>query len=368
MSRVYRQRGNTYWPTSNEDLAIAPALPAGTYTVGFSPVGGYYVERIADFDLPPKLYGEVNAQARRIMDTFLNRPAGTGALLSGQKGAGKTMLTKRISQLAMAEHGVPTLVVNEDFVGDDFISFIGGIDQPAIVLFDEFEKVYSREKQTQLLTLFDGLYNSKKLFLLTCNDRHRIDVHMVNRPGRLYYALDFVGLSKAFVEEYCTDKLQNLDNMRGVLSVAAFFNDFSFDMLQALVEEMNRYGETASQAMQMLNMRPQNEEGGNFEVKGYRNGHPILCDGQSHDEVNRSPLSLNGLTVTFYQFDEGEVPEGGLSESESYTLDVNNLLSVDLDNGHFVFGTETPGVTVHFVRRRFRAGPVNYDAIGALAA
>ncbi|KVP75270.1 hypothetical protein WJ96_05800 [Burkholderia ubonensis] len=367
MTRAYRRSGSTFWPTSSEDLAIEQTLPVGTYTVGHSPFG-YYVERITDFELPGKLYGEVNRQADRIVGTFLKRPSGTGVLLSGQKGAGKTMLSKRIAQKVAAEYGIPTLVVNEAFHGDEFNAFIGGMNQPVVVLFDEFEKVYARDKQEALLTLFDGLYSSKKLFILTCNDRNRIDTHMVNRPGRLFYALDFAGLSKAFVEDYCADKLENKDNLRGVLSVAAFFENFSFDMLQALVEEMNRYGETASEAMQMLNMRPQNDEGGNFEVKGFRNGQPILCDGQNHDEVRRSPLSLNGMEVTFYAFDEDEVPEGGLSKHESYTLDVNNLQRVDLDNGHFVFGTDDPEVTVHFTRRRFRAGPVNYDAVGALAA
>jgi hypothetical protein len=365
MSRVYRRDGSAFFPTSTESLAIEEKLPPGTYSVCHSPLTGFYVQRIADFDLPPKLYGEVNQQASRIMDTFLSRPAGTGVLLSGQKGAGKTMLSKRIAQKAQADLGIPTLVVNDPYHGDEFNAFIGGMTQAAVVLFDEFEKVYKPEEQQHLLTLFDGLYPSKKLYVLTCNARHRIDQHMINRPGRLYYALDFAGLSKTFIEEYCVDKLENKANLRGVLNVGAFFTEFSFDMLQALVEEMNRYGETASQAMRMLNMRPQSEDGGSYEIKGFRDGQPILCDGQSHDSLNRSPLGMNGMEVTFYAFDEGEVPEGGLSAHETVELDVNNLLSVDLDAGRFVFGTKDPGVVVHFVRRRIHVSAVNYEALAA---
>ncbi len=363
MTRVYRQDGTTFWPTSNEELALQERLPAGTYSVGHSKLRGYYLERIADFEVPGKLYGDVNRQATRILSTFLARPAGTGVLLSGQKGAGKTMLTKRLAQLAAVEHGVPTVVVNEDFHGDEFNAFIGGMNQPVVILIDEFEKLYDRETQPQLLTLFDGLYNSKKLFLLTCNDRHRVDTHMINRPGRLYYALDFAGLSAEFIGEYCADKLKNQANTRGVQTVAAFFDSFSFDMLQALVEEMNRYGETASQAMTMLNMRPQNEDDGVYEVQGLRHGMPLVCDGQSHDTVHRSPLGMGGMEVSFYGFDDGDpVPEGGLKTTETVVLDVNNLSKVDLTKGQFVFTTNLPGVTVEFTRRRMTVGPLNYDA------
>jgi hypothetical protein len=364
MTRVYRQDGNCFFPTSNEALSIRDTLPAGTYLVQQSPLAGYYLERIANFELPKKLYGEVNKQAERIVETFLKRPAGTGALLSGQKGAGKTMLTKRISQLVQERHGIPTLVVGEPFHGEDFNAFISGMTQPAVVLFDEFEKVYDREAQPHLLTLLDGLHNSKKLFLLTCNERMRINTYMQNRPGRLFYALEFAGLSKDFIQEYCEDCLENKANIRGVQTVAAFFGEFSFDMLQALVEEMNRYGETASQAMQMLNMRPQEEET-SFDVTGYRKGQPILCNGQSHTTVNRSPLALNGLDVTFYSFDDDDedAPEGGLKKNESYELSTENLKSLDIDNGKFVFGTSDPDVTIHFTRRRYRPAPMNYDAI-----
>jgi len=365
MKRIYRREGKSFWPTSSAELTIEKSLPPGTYLVRHNEVHGYYVDLIADFELPPKLYGEVNRQADRILNTARSRAGSTGVLLSGQKGSGKTMLTKRISQLALQRHQVPTLVVNENFRGDEFNAFIGGIDQAVVVLFDEFEKVYDRNEQAQLLTLFDGVFSSHKLFLLTCNNRNLIDTNLVNRPGRLYYSLDFTGLSQEFIKEYCEDKLEHKTDSAGVVAVSAFFHDFSFDMLQALVEEMNRYKESAQDAMKMLNMRPHHEHSGVYEVKAYRAGKPLLCSGQSHDTVDGSPLGMVGEELSFYSFSTGEEPEGGLTECKTYLLDANNLQAVNIDHGTFVFRTHEPEVTVHFVRRRYSDDVLNYGALAA---
>ena len=87
-----------------------------------------------------------------------------------------------------------------------------------MVLFDEFEKVYDSDEQEEMLTLLDGVFPSKKLFVLTCNDKWRVNQHMRNRPGRIFYMLDFTGLDEDFVVEYCHDNLKNLANIDGVLT------------------------------------------------------------------------------------------------------------------------------------------------------
>jgi hypothetical protein len=66
-------------------------------------------------------------------------------------------------------------MVNERHIGDDFVHFLQSIDQPCVVIFDEFEKVYSYEEQAALLTMFDGTMSSKKLWILTCNHQHNVN-------------------------------------------------------------------------------------------------------------------------------------------------------------------------------------------------
>merc|ERR1712013_604809 len=183
-----------------------------------------------------------------------------------------TLLAQYTSIVAAKENEIPTIVVNKPWHGDQFNSFIQSISQPVIILMDEFEKVYTkayREEnyQEKILTLFDGVYASQKLFLLTCNDKSRMDTHMMNRPGRLYYLLEFNGLDQSFVEEYCNDNLLRKDYIPAVSAAAALFQSFNFDMLKAMVEDMNRYGESPSEVLEYLNVRPDSEGSETFNVK-----------------------------------------------------------------------------------------------------
>ena len=63
----------------------------------------------------------------------------------------KRFLSSNILTTA-AEHGISTIVINEALSDDSFSSFIQSTQQPAIVLFDEFEKIYrpGREGEMEL--------------------------------------------------------------------------------------------------------------------------------------------------------------------------------------------------------------------------
>jgi hypothetical protein len=112
-----------------EALNIHDTLPVGTYTVGFNACSGeYYLETIDSFESKGKLYGDTNrSNTEQILRTFSNREVSTGVLLTGEKGSGKKMLAKSISILAAAAEGIPTIVVNQDWCGDD-LQFIRAND------------------------------------------------------------------------------------------------------------------------------------------------------------------------------------------------------------------------------------------------
>jgi hypothetical protein len=368
---VFFRDGSEFTIGKKENLDMLNRLPGGTYRVAFHPLRGFYLERMENFTTPAKLYGHTNEQAERILTTFMSRERSTGVLLTGTAGSGKTMLSKRVSELAMKNHDVITLVVNQAYTGDDFNNFLAAIEQPSIVLFDEFEKVYDIDGQNRLLTLLDGTFSSRKLYILTANEFGKVNRYITNRPGRMYYALDFKGLDKDFIKEYCDDKLIKKSDYVGVIVASQFFWEFSFDMLQALVEEMNRYGENATQAMKMLNMKPMSSGGGIYEVHLYRGEKRLNVRAGQDDTINASPMAKNGYMLDLYppihrdpETGERRVSTDPNDLTENLEVHINNDLMVkyDMDNDVFVYNTEHPGYTLQFKRQVPKSMHFNYDA------
>lgn len=254
------KRGNSFFPTPEENVDIRNILPVGTYTIDINDQGQYFLSIIDNFEVRGKQYGNNNRHAERILNTFNQRKQSTGVMLVGEKGSGKSLLAKTVSIQAQ-QFDIPTIVVNSPFFGDKFNQFIQGIDQPCIIIFDEFEKVYDSEDQEKILTLLDGTYPSKKLFILTCNNKFRVDYNMKNRPGRIYYMIEFAGLEEQFIREYCQDNLNDKTWINQVCAISNMFGSFNFDMLQALVAEMNMYGDPPEEVVKLLNVKPELDEG-----------------------------------------------------------------------------------------------------------
>ena len=256
------------------------------------------------------------------------------------------------------------------------------IEQPIIVLFDEFEKVYDSDDQEQMLTLLDGVFPSKKLFVLTCNDKWRVDKHMRNRPGRIFYMLDFKGLDQEFIREYCVDNLDadKQHYIDKICNIAQLFSEFNFDMLKALVEEMNRYNESPQDALKMLNAKPEFGDGAQYTSQIWINnveyvvyhptpfdGNPLDADGfrlhfRPKDFADRAPsqhktrmLGQAIPAVVDHVVDE----DGDVVERDSANFKQADLIKVNPSNGSFEFVNEQ-GDRCVLTRVSYRA--FRYDA------
>ena len=225
------KRGDKFFVTSRDALDLHERLPSAAFTVDIDPVSGsFFLQQIGGFEVKGKIYGDSQRQADRILGTFWDREGSTGVLLAGEKGSGKTFLAKLLSIQAAERYDCPTVVINQPLHGERFNSFIQSIRQPTLLLFDEFEKVYRDDSnnkrsdheeilhyhrhrhgenerevsipaQDSMLTLLDGTYPSKMLFVFTSNDKYKVSNNMRNRPGRIYYVIDFEGLSLEFIRE-----------------------------------------------------------------------------------------------------------------------------------------------------------------------
>jgi hypothetical protein len=313
-------------------------LPAGNYVVKEMPMDGpLYLEMIDNFEIKGKRYGDLNKNTDRILNTFMSRPSATGVMLAGEKGSGKSLLAKNLAIEAGVRYDIPTIVINAPWVGDKFNSFIQSIEQPVVVLFDEFEKVYDSDDQEKALTLLDGVFPSKKLFVLTCNDKWRIDQHMRNRPGRLFYMLDYKGLDTAFITEYCEDNLKNKDHIEKLCQIASLFSQFNFDMLKATVEEMNRYDEAPEIALRMLNVKPEFDSGNKYTIKVIKDGEELKETDLDQQEWSGNPLQ-GQVSIHFKNYEDEKDEDGdSVWDWERVRFSPADLTKIDSTAGKFVF-------------------------------
>lgn len=308
MASCFLKRGNQFKVSSRDAMDLHEKLPVGNYVVKRDTFSGeFFLEQIDSFALPSKIYGGCDNDARRIFKTFESREGTTGVVLCGEKGSGKTMTAKLVCSMA-AEEGMPTIVIDSPYYGETFNAFLQMIDQRCIVLFDEFEKLYDSEDQEEILTLLDGVFNSTKLFIFTCNNTWGIDSHMKNRPGRVFYLIEFGGITEDFIREYCAEHLNDKLQVNAICCLSLFFFQFNFDMLQAICEELNRYGSTLGDALRMLNVKPDLEGDSVYRVGLSIGGRDI-----PKEDVNEwSGNPLNGEIEISYK-------DGDTSRSVAFT-------------------------------------------------
>jgi hypothetical protein len=256
---MYVIRNGQVWPQQDAEN-YQDTLPIGVYTPELS-MFGWFLARSPEIQIHnEKIYGDVESRANRVIQTYEDRAThnkNTGVLLTGIKGSGKTMLTKVISK-KMLDRGISTIIVGSidgDNI-DGFLKFMNLFDGKVVILFDEFEKNFDNADQMKMLSMFDGISMGTKLFLLTSNDVYKLNTFMLNRPGRLYYRFDYMGLDKEFVLAYLTDVLNDKSLVESTAdSIERGFRDtFTFDMLQTVVEEMNRYSSTFVDVVSVLNI------------------------------------------------------------------------------------------------------------------
>ena len=340
MTNNYLIQGNTVTIAAGGALKVTGSLPNGIYTVSKpSPMSPYVLEQGKLKEIPEKVYGSIDAYKDRIIHTFRDRKDSTGVLLAGPKGTGKTLLTRCIAH-SLLQQGVPVITVPFSLVCQETVDFISRIDTECTVIFDEIDKVKTDEEDNStncLLGLLDGIANFKRLYLFTANNVWGINEYMLNRPGRIYYKIIFKGLQQEAVQEYCKEHLRQQQYTKDVIEIAGRVSDFSFDMLSALVEEVNRYDAAPKEVCKVLNI--DFRISGNYAVHVFdKEGKPLSVDRESQYQF----LSCTDIDdeVGVYYTDS----DGNPDQVRFYISEI-----ADTENGTITFKEKTSGITVKLV-------------------
>lgn len=124
--------------------------------------GKLYLQENGDLNMPKKLYKlkEDDDFIKRVLTYFNSENSGktTGVLLSGTKGTGKTMLSKRIA----LESNLPIIIVATDFPADRLNVFFKKFETPVVIIFDEIEKNDYWWETKDLLGFLDGVEATAK--------------------------------------------------------------------------------------------------------------------------------------------------------------------------------------------------------------
>lgn len=283
---VYRIYDNTM-KTFNE-------LPAQAYQVNFSQQSGFFLTGYDEIAISEKIYGVHPEKVHKVLKSFKMFDRSLGVILSGAKGIGKSLFGKMLSASAINE-GYPLIIVNQYIPG--IADYLTSIQQEVVVFFDEFDKTFHskgdrdsmNDPQAEMLTLFDGLSQGKKLFIVTCNELNNLNNYLVNRPGRFHYHFRFDYPSAEQIREYLEDKIPEsaYDQIEKVISFSRKV-DLNYDCLRAIAFELT-LGTAFEDAIKDLNILNLSRESYNAVLMftdGGKCRREIYMDMFSDDDVN----------------------------------------------------------------------------------
>lgn len=276
----------------------------------------FKLKEMEDFKIPSKIYGDDEKLVKRYVDTFNKINKNMGILLTGLKGAGKTVTAKLICK----EANLPVIFITQPYVGDEFQSFLSKLSKytdKVILFIDEFEKVYSdEEKQEQLLPILDGIFETKILFLMTSNSMN-INQYLKNRPNRIRYLKQYDGLNKEVINEIIEDLLDDKSKKKGLIEILNILSSVSTDVLLHIIQEMNFYGESAREVVKHLNIQVEHSV---FDVRLYLNGKLF------YSKVNYNPLTSKYIHISYkYQDDKDQRDRWGFYERDVEEMTVQSI-------------------------------------------
>lgn len=221
--------------------AYLEVLPTGIYEIRLSSGMNkyFYLEKCyKEFILPSKLYGEVEQDADLVLKRYLAKPDSLGALLTGTKGSGKSLIASLIINKFINKLNKPVIIVNDSWYEhiDELVIFMSKFKE-CLFVFDEFDKHYDKEDQNCLLNFFDDKSKSHRLSLVIANEQDSITEYFLDRPSRFFYHFKYENIDKELLIDYLVDNgLEDMISKFEYLRRNSY--NFTFDILQSIVDEI----------------------------------------------------------------------------------------------------------------------------------
>lgn len=315
-----------------DNLKTFDKLPAATYKINFHMMSGFSLVKVDDFKtIEDKIYGNHKEKIQKVLRSYDNFNRSLGTILSGEKGMGKSLFVQLLAEEVIAK-GMPVIIVSKPYKG--VADFIDKIDQEALILFDEFEKVFSiesdqSESQNDLLGLFDGTSQKKRLYAVTVNKLHRVSEFMLSRTGRFHYHIQFDYPNAEEIEIYLKDKVES-KYYGEIKHVVSFANKvkLNYDSLRAIAFELNE-GYKFNAAIGDLNILSSDVQSYDFKVE-FSNGKTESVKGQRmnmfSERVSFNTCGENGdwFSISFNPLDIKNDAGNMFINGENVALDIDN--------------------------------------------
>lgn len=275
--------GNNIYVVTSGNLIKSGKLPNKNYIVQYSESRGYFLTKTKEFKMPLVMYGNPMEQATLVKERFSAHKKNLGVLLSGLKGSGKTLLSKLICQ----EVGLPVLIIESKMEGAGLSTFLNAFDQELVVFVDELEKIYDIESQEQFLSILDGVFATKKLFIFTTNTK-QINEFLRTRPSRIHYHFDFSMVEEVLIDEVIADLLEDQSYKAELKEIINVLSYVSYDSLISLIEEINFTKKSPKECLFTMNISVENRD---FDVWASIDG-----------KVYNTKIGYNPLISKYLQF------------------------------------------------------------------
>ncbi|MEZ8292364.1 hypothetical protein AB6D11_00775 [Vibrio splendidus] len=231
----YIDTGSKVLQIPHQTTAPLDAVPPAVYTLSSENEQLYLQRHLPQFELPKELFGNIQSDCDRLLFQY-DESNEVSALLTGIKGAGKTLLSQLFSN-AMIERKVPVILVNhlcaEPNTIKNFLYSLGNV----CVIFDEYTKTFG-EHQTQMLDFFSGPMCCKRATLVIENKVNDICEYMLDRPGRLMYHYSYKKLNLDTVKQVCMHFGLDEGVTAHVLTYSARVHSLGMDTLRTLVDQV----------------------------------------------------------------------------------------------------------------------------------